>query len=656
MTSRRAALLPALSLLLTGLCLPPFNLWPLALVQWVPLLWFCARVDAASAGLIGAMVGAACGLHVFFGASVLDPWTLMLACGALALGHGVFFLAASRLLSHSSLFAPLLLACLWVAIEQLFTLALLPFSIAVTLTPAPATLQAAALGGQSLVVFLLLSMQTTLVAFLLHPNDLNRVRFALTSIIVASSISFSGAVHQVAVTSTLRVAAIQTDLHPYHYTFSEADGQLDHLSQHRAQLEQLLRAEPPSLSVWPEVVFGRYEWRAPGAYTHRPVGPSLFAGNDLDMSGRKYNAVFGVDSAGDVVSRHVKSTLLPRMEAQYSPAQDPLPHLVLPGAPGSLICFESAFASTAVRLSKAGAQFLSIATSDAYAGPAILSRLHAAFTQLRAIENRRAVVRAANGGPSMIVLPSGKVVQQMGQFVHGVLRHEIPLSTELSLYTSTRLFWSIGFAVLALAALAMALSVPPHEDVIALPPHWGRTTSSLLLVAVTLIVTQLAWVSREHRLARDATSNWPGMGFHREITDGPDYAGISSDQESSDLPAVVAAAARRFGINVATADVTARLEELRSKSIHRISARDLFASYDLATVSFPGNTSDSALPCAASLTDGSTVLITRRFDTAAQIFEPSNEQYTSVPWAWLNTSFAEPPVCVSGRTYGWDLQ
>lgn len=65
---------------------------------------------------------------------------------------------------------------------------------------------------------------------------------------------------------------------------------------------------------------------------------------------------------------------------------------------GALICYEDVFASLARDAARAGADVLFVATNDAWYGETGGAYQHAAHSVLRAVETRRPVLRAGNGG------------------------------------------------------------------------------------------------------------------------------------------------------------------------------------------------------------------------------------------------------------------
>jgi len=77
---------------------------------------------------------------------------------------------------------------------------------------------------------------------------------------------------------------------------------------------------------------------------------------------------------------------------------------------GTLICFESSFAEPFRRLHQRGAQLLAVLTNDGWFTGSEAPAAHAAMSALAAVENRTAVVQAANGGYAFAVDSKGRFI------------------------------------------------------------------------------------------------------------------------------------------------------------------------------------------------------------------------------------------------------
>ena len=160
-----------------------------------------------------------------------------------------------------------------------------------------------------------------------------------------------------------------------------------------------------------------------------------------------YNAALVLDSA-QVYGQYVKSKLVPGVE--IIPYENALPFLgpflqkfggssnsygtqsemeALPGGDGrkvgTMICYESAYGDWSRVATKKGASFLAVITNDGWWGDTPGYRQHFHFARLRAIENRRDVVQAANTGTSGVVDQRGDVQLKTKWWVETTLRATI---------------------------------------------------------------------------------------------------------------------------------------------------------------------------------------------------------------------------------------
>jgi apolipoprotein N-acyltransferase len=651
-------LCPALSTVVCVFTLPPVAWWPLALVQWIPLIWWAAHATPGVAAAGGALSGCTLGFYLYFGAAVLDLPTYLLASGVLGLAFAVFFATVPVLFRHAGAFAPYALGALWAALELGLAFLKLPFSLALTLSPAPILLQAAALGGTTVVVLLLIAVQCAVVRCALPHRRLVHWRIALSALLVAAALTLLGNAHRPQSIGSVTAAAAQTDLHPFWYVHSEADGHLERLNAERQAIYALIADDNVDVLVWPEVPFARFDLRNPSRPRPEPSIAQLIAGNDLDARGRQFNAVVGLDNEGVARSRHSKSVLLPRLERKYQIGTGPQPHGQLPGRPGSLICFESAFSAPARALGMQGAGFLSIATSDAYAGPSALAALHGAFAVLRAIENRRAVVRAANGGPSMIVDERGVVLHRAAQFETAVIQAPINVIVEATLFARHASLIHLAVVLFGVGAVLASIYIATNADASAAaqrhPPRLAAAGALLVLATAGLTVAQSSNYAARFARAHDRDIR-PALGFLNTLDASVSYAQLRSTSRENDLAAAAAALARRFGIAQSAGDVEQRVRAMEKQSVFRVDAKSLIADYGLATTAWNGNRDHSTIPCVAVLNNKSVVLVSRVSGPAVEVFSPSEASYSSVPRAWLTSALAEAPVCVIGRAFPWDL-
>ncbi len=104
------------------------------------------------------------------------------------------------------------------------------------------------------------------------------------------------------------------------------------------------------------------------------------------------------------------------------------------GKAAPIICYESVYGEYVTGYSQNEAGFLSIITNDAWWGNTQGHKQHLSYARLRAIENRKDVVRSANTGISAFINQRGEIKQQLGYEKQGALRGSVHLNTQKTFY------------------------------------------------------------------------------------------------------------------------------------------------------------------------------------------------------------------------------
>jgi apolipoprotein N-acyltransferase len=252
----------------------------------------------------------------------------------------------------------------------------------------------------------------------------------------------------------------------------------------------------PDLIVWPETSFP-YDWKEVAAGA--PTGPALDewqndlrfrqdiarrvaanAGTNVLLGlntqifgtagrGRRYNSAMLLSPDGGAVARYDKMHLVPFGE--YVPFRDAIPllkwltpygdyeysleagdtatrfHLPAGGHEyrfGVLICYEDADAPLAREYTRPGQEppvdFLVNISNDGWFMGTPEHAEHLAVSRFRAVENRRALLRAANGGISAVIDGNGRVVAlpaatwAASHSVMAVVSAAVPIDSRSSLY------------------------------------------------------------------------------------------------------------------------------------------------------------------------------------------------------------------------------
>jgi apolipoprotein N-acyltransferase len=100
-----------------------------------------------------------------------------------------------------------------------------------------------------------------------------------------------------------------------------------------------------------------------------------------------------------------------------------------------------------------GADLLVNITNDAWFGRTGAPYQHFSMAAIRAVENRRALVRAANTGISGFVDPVGRVLATTPLFKEKALKQKIPILKTKTIYSRYGDFFAIACLVAALVGL-----------------------------------------------------------------------------------------------------------------------------------------------------------------------------------------------------------
>jgi apolipoprotein N-acyltransferase len=101
----------------------------------------------------------------------------------------------------------------------------------------------------------------------------------------------------------------------------------------------------------------------------------------------------------------------------------------------ALVCFESVYPTFIAQFVQRGAQLIAVVTNDSWYGNSSGPYQHKEIAVLRAIENRRTVVRAANGGISTIIDPLGRTIDETKMYTKTFIAGNAPLETKMTFFT-----------------------------------------------------------------------------------------------------------------------------------------------------------------------------------------------------------------------------
>lgn len=123
-----------------------------------------------------------------------------------------------------------------------------------------------------------------------------------------------------------------------------------------------------------------------------------------------------------------------------------------------LVCYESIFPYFVTNFIRRGAKIIAVVTNDSWWGNSSGPYQHKEISVLRAVENRRTVIRAANGGISCIIDPLGRTVTESKFDTKTFIVGDVHLENTETLFTRYPLIipnlasiisvWIFGFYIL----------------------------------------------------------------------------------------------------------------------------------------------------------------------------------------------------------------
>lgn len=105
---------------------------------------------------------------------------------------------------------------------------------------------------------------------------------------------------------------------------------------------------------------------------------------------------------------------------------------------GAVICYESIYPELIASMCEKGAQALVVVTNDSWYGNTSGPYQHKDFAALRAVENRKPLIRTANGGISCIIDEFGRTISQTNMYERISHEYKMKLNNQLTFYSKNR--------------------------------------------------------------------------------------------------------------------------------------------------------------------------------------------------------------------------
>lgn len=121
----------------------------------------------------------------------------------------------------------------------------------------------------------------------------------------------------------------------------------------------------------------------------------------------------------------------------------------------SIVCIESIYPEFNAQFIQRDADLIAVVTNDSWYGNTSGPYQHKEISVLRAVENRRSVVRAANGGISCLIDPSGKTIAETNMFERTAILVNVPLNNDFTFYTRNPYVVPIICSIISLLIISL---------------------------------------------------------------------------------------------------------------------------------------------------------------------------------------------------------
>ncbi len=249
---------------------------------------------------------------------------------------------------------------------------------------------------------------------------------------------------------------------------------------------------PPDLVAWPEspapFIQGEPRFaeamRATALAVHAPlvVGGVGTDYSPEDQAWRYYNSALIIGADGHFAGRYDKIHLVPFGEyipfqellsfahkltgrvGQFTRGQVRTVFLLNGHRYGVFICYEAVFADEVRQFARRGAQVLVNISDDGWYGDTSAPWQHLNMARMRAIENRRWILRDTNTGVTASIDPYGRVRQSLPRHQIGALPAQFAFRDQITFYTAHGDVFAWACALFSLGIVAWAGGRPQRKQ------------------------------------------------------------------------------------------------------------------------------------------------------------------------------------------------
>jgi apolipoprotein N-acyltransferase len=490
-----------------GLSFPNYNLYLLAWIAMGMLVLASAGAPLKEAPLYGFLHG-----QVFYPVCLpwvdtvmkqygnIDPWIAAGFVGLIGFIGGlictIFSTGVALASKKSKLLACLLAPFLWTSLEYFRTnIPIIGSSWDLSGYPAArsmALLQITSVTGIYGLCFLIAAYGSLLAYAILANNRRVWIRAAVVTLVLVV-VAIGGAYLVPQATPHYVAHLVQTNF-PQSESYPS-----DWLQVHAGELDQLEQISVdaahrnPGIVIWPEVP-------APFSFTEAPFAEraeriAINSGNyflvgvldwkqDPSRKWLAYNSAVLLNPSGQRVYSYNKIHLLPFGEyvplrgwltfakrltadiSDFTPGTQYTIGQIPQGKFGAFICYEAIFPSEVRRFTAAGAQLLITISNDGWFGRSSAAEQHMAMARVRAVENRRWLLRDTNNGYTESIDPYGRTAAQYPLDIRGQLDAPYDFRSDMTPYARFGDWFSWLCVIATIAILFLALKPRAPEPVL----------------------------------------------------------------------------------------------------------------------------------------------------------------------------------------------
>lgn len=485
--------------ILTALAFPKFGLSFFVWISLIPVFFLSADKKPKQSFFLGVLAGFAFyalllywipdvpahygGLSTGFSALIYIIFMLYLA-----LFWGVFFWLLSHLIRRHPVSGYFFAPFVWVAFEFALTHLLTGFPwglIGYAQYQNLPFIQLSSVTGIYGLSFMIVFFQSM---FVLSIKQRKR-RFFFAGLAILMLVHLGGFIvlrTSGATAGNFRASVIQGNVSSDIYWDRITTGEILALFERHMDLTDQAHSDRAQLIVWPEFSVPLCFSCSSEIYVEfknrilrfvEETGKTLLIGTNETKSGEEENEYFNAAlcvGPGMVPTEYYKMHLVPFGEytpykkifsfintmthaiGDVTPGKETVLHEVK-GIPfGSPICYEIIFPDLVRRFVKKGAFFLTTITNDGWYGKTSAPHQHFAIAVLRAVENRRYLLRAATTGISGIIDPFGRILKKTQLNTQTHLTEDIAPLSKLTPYARFGDVFAYGSLTLSLVILILA--------------------------------------------------------------------------------------------------------------------------------------------------------------------------------------------------------